>query len=397
MLSSAELNATQAVLIKLAQADGFKDELKELHSGNAISKKSPLRRLSPILDPEGIIRVGGRLNLLEQPYIMKHPILLPNPHPYTRLLATLHHLRLIHGGGRVTLASMREYFWPIRGRRLVRSIIHACFRCTRASPVPATQQLGQLPIHRIRPSRPFCITGMDFAGPVYLKAIHKRASPAKAYICIFVCFSTKAVHIELVGDLSTSAFLAAFRRFVSRRGRPTDVYSDNGKNFEGAKTSWSTFNVSSWIATKIFTPSARMNPSPGICVHQKRRTLVDYGKGRKVAKTHLYRQLGNSRLTFEEMTTLLTQIEAAMNSRPLVPLSEDPNDLSCLTPAHFLIGSTMQAIPEQDLTRVSICLLDRLQATQRTYQQFWHQWRREYLQELLPSQAYLSHVDFYHF
>lgn len=312
--------------------------------------------------------------MLEQPYIMKHPILLPNPHPYTRLLATLHHLRLIHGGGRVTLASMREYFWPIRGRRLVRSIIHACFRCTRASPVPATQQLGQLPIHRIRPSRPFCITGMDFAGPVYLKAIHKRASPAKAYICIFVCFSTKAVHIELVGDLSTSAFLAAFRRFVSRRGRPTDVYSDNGKNFEGAKNELehiqrffldSNQNIHSFCANESITWH--------LCPPKAPHFGGLWEAAVKVAKTHLYRQLGNSRLTFEEMTTLLTQIEAAMNSRPLVPLSEDPNDLSCLTPAHFLIGSTMQAIPEQDLTRVSICLLDRLQATQRTYQQFWHQ------------------------
>nr|XP_029718578.1 uncharacterized protein LOC115261307 [Aedes albopictus] len=181
-LSQEELAASQSILIKLTQADGFKEELKHLRSDNAVSKKSPIRRLSPILDPEGIIRVGGRLNLLEQPYITKHPVLLPNPHPYTRLLAKQYHLQLIHGGGRLTLAAMREKFWPIRGRRLIQGVIHACFRCNRASPVPATQQLGQLPIHRIRPSRPFSITGVDFAGPVYLRAIHKRAQPTKAYI-----------------------------------------------------------------------------------------------------------------------------------------------------------------------------------------------------------------------
>ncbi|XP_062713374.1 uncharacterized protein LOC134290289 [Aedes albopictus] len=382
-LSQEELAASQSILIKLTQADGFKEELKHLRSDNAVSKKSPIRRLSPILDPEGIIRVGGRLNLLEQPYITKHPVLLPNPHPYTRLLAKQYHLQLIHGGGRLTLAAMREKFWPIRGRRLIQGVIHACFRCNRASPVPATQQLGQLPIHRIRPSRPFSITGVDFAGPVYLRAIHKRAQPTKAYICIFVCFSTKAVHIELVGDLSTPAFLAAFRRFVSRRGRPSDVYSDNGKNFEGAKNELEEIHrLLQENTDNIHTFCANESINWHLCPPKAPHFGGLWEAAVKVAKTHLYRQLGNSRLTFEEMTTLLTQIEAAMNSRPLVPLSEDPNDLACLTPAHFLIGSTMHAVPEPDLTKVSLSMLDRLQATQRAYQQFWHHWRSEYLQEL---------------
>ncbi|XP_065082353.1 uncharacterized protein LOC135704779 [Ochlerotatus camptorhynchus] len=197
LLTRDELTAAQSVLVKQVQADGFKEELKDLRKSNTVSKKSSIHLLSPFLDPEGIIRVGGRLNLLEQPYVNKHPILLPNPHPYTSLLAKFYHLQLIHGGGRLTLASMREKFWPTNGRRLIRSIIRACFRCARASPVPATQQLGQLPVHRISPSRPFSVTGVDFAGPLYLKPNHKRAPATKAYICIFVCFCTKAVHIEL--------------------------------------------------------------------------------------------------------------------------------------------------------------------------------------------------------
>ena len=222
-------------LIKLAQADVFAEEIRYLGKGKAVSKHSSLRLLSPFIDDSGILRVGGRLRLSDQPYITKHPILLPNSHPLTRSIAMHYHLRLLHGGGRVTLAAIRQEFWPIQGRRLVNHIVRNCFRCSRASPVPAKQQTGQLPLQRITPSRPFSVTGVDFAGPVYMKAIHKRASPTKAYISVFVCFVTKAVHLELVSDLSTPAFLNALRRFIARRGCPTHIHSDNGKNFEGAR------------------------------------------------------------------------------------------------------------------------------------------------------------------
>ncbi|XP_055527937.1 uncharacterized protein LOC129720474 [Wyeomyia smithii] len=154
-------------------------------------------------------------------------------HPLSKLIAKFYHLKLLHGGGQLTLAAMRETYWPVRGKRLVRSVIRNCLPCLRANPVPAQQRTGQLPIPRVTPSRPFTVTGVDYAGPVYLRPPHKRASPTKA--CIFVCFSTKAVHIELVSDLTTSAFLATFRRFSSRRGLPAHVHSDNGKNFEGAR------------------------------------------------------------------------------------------------------------------------------------------------------------------
>ncbi|XP_058817721.1 uncharacterized protein LOC131681034 [Topomyia yanbarensis] len=90
----------------------------------------------------------------------------------------------------------------------------------------------------------------------------------------------------------------------------------------------------------------------------------------KAAMRQLYRQLGNSKLSFEDLATVLTQIQASTNSHPIVPLSEDPNDISAITPAHFLIGGPMHSLAEP-----YICL-------QRTYQQFWHHWRTEYLQEL---------------
>ncbi|XP_058828191.1 uncharacterized protein LOC131688061 [Topomyia yanbarensis] len=359
-------------------------EIKDLTKDRTVSKHSSLRLLKPFVDPEGTIRVGGRLRLSEQPYIHKHPALLPSFHPYTRLLAKHYHLKLMHGGGRLTLAAMREKYWPINGRRLMRSVIRGCYQCARVSPVPASQYMGQLPLARITPSRPFTASGVDYAGPIYLKPIHKRANAAKAYICIFVCFSTKAVHIELVSDLSTPAFIAALRRFIARRGRPTDIFSDNGKNFEGAKNELE--QLYHWLGGNEGEAIQSHCANEGINWHLNPPKAPNFGglweAAVKVAKNHMYRQLRNSRLSFEDLNTVLTEIEAAMNSRPLVPLSEDPNDLSCLTPAHFLIGSTMHFIPETNIMDVQMSRLNHYQSMQRLFQQFWHHWRGEYLQEM---------------
>lgn len=384
-LTVEHLSLAEQMLLRLAQVDGFQQEIKDLRSNKTVARQSPIRLLTPFLDPEGIVRVGGRLRLSNQPFLTKHPALLPSNHPLSRLIAKSYHLSLIHGGGRLTLAAMREKYWPVHGRRLVRSVIRRCFRCARAEPPATTQQIGQLPMHRITPRRPFAISGIDYAGPLYLKPVHKRAAATKAYICIFVCFCTKAVHIELVSDLSTNAFLSALRRFIARRGRPTDLYTDNGKNFEGAANEleevYQMLQNESQLQHIISDRTCER-----ISWHFSPPKAPHFGglweAAVKVAKRQLYRQLGSSKLSFEDLTTVLAQIEASMNSRPIVPLSEDPNDIAALTPAHFLIGGVMHSLPEGDLHHIPMRRLDHYQSLQKMYQQFWHHWRTEYLQEM---------------
>ncbi|XP_062541281.1 uncharacterized protein LOC134209304 [Armigeres subalbatus] len=279
---------------------------------------------------------------------------------------------------------MREEYWPIHGRRLVRSIIRNCIQCARANPVPVRQQIGQLPVARVTPSRPFAVTGVDYAGPVYLKAIHKRASPTKAYICLFICFTTKAVHLELVSDLSTPAFLTALRRFIARRGRPSHIHSDNGKNFIGAKNEL--HHLYRRLADQKEVAKIQFCTEEQITWHLNPPKAPHFGglweAAVKVAKSQLYRQLGSSRLSFEDMSTVLAQIEAAMNSRPLVPMTEDPEDYSVITPAHFIIGTSMHALPDPDVSETNLTRLAHHQRLQHFFQQFWHFWRTEYLQEL---------------
>ncbi|XP_058811185.1 uncharacterized protein LOC131676075 [Topomyia yanbarensis] len=384
-LSVEILTKAKLTLIRLAQQDAFSPEIKELERGKPISKRSHVRQMSPFLDQEKVMRVGGRLKLAQLPYQMKHPALLPSFHPLSRLIAMNYHEKMLHAGGRLLLSAMREEFWPLHGRRLARSTVRKCFRCARLNPVPAHQHIGQLPVHRIIPSRPFSIVGVDYAGPLYLKPIHKRAASAKAYICLFVCFATKAVHIELVSDLSTQAFLCALRRFIARRGRPAHIHSDNGKNFEGAKNELPELFAmlqNSEVNEQIASTCA----DEGITWHLVPPKAPHFGglweAAVKVAKKHLHRQLGPSRLSFEDVSTVLTQIEALMNSRPLLPMSDDPDELAALTPAHFLIGTSMLALPDPDHRNIPVNRLDHYQKLQLHVQKFWCHWRTEYLQEL---------------
>ncbi|XP_049294150.1 uncharacterized protein LOC125769458 [Anopheles funestus] len=387
------LEDAKTVLCRLAQQDAFSPEIKHMKKGEALLKQSSLRKLSPFIDEKGIIRVGGRLKLSQLPYQSKHPVVLPKQHKFTRLVA-LHlvaehyHEQLMHAGGRLLLSQMREQYWPLDGRRLVKGIVRNCFRCIRQDPALAQQPIGQLPSSRITPSRPFSITGVDYAGPFYLKPAHRRAAATKSYLCVFVCFTTKAVHLELVGDLTTAGFLAALRRFASRRGLPSHIHSDNGKNFEGAerelKELFEMFNdeqqrnvITTYCADK------------GIAWHFTPPKAPNFGglweAAVKTAKRHLYRHLGGTRLSYEGYCTVLQQIEAAMNSRPLLPLSDDPDELAALTPAHFLIGTSMHAVPEPDYTHLKSCTLDDLQKWQLLVQRFWKHWATEYLQEMQKS------------
>ncbi|XP_062538872.1 uncharacterized protein LOC134207167 [Armigeres subalbatus] len=132
------------------------------------------------------MRVGGRLNLSQLPFQSKHPALLPKNHPLSQLIAEDYHRQLLHGGGRLLLSTIREKYWPLNGRNLVKTVVRNCFRCSRYRPVLAQQQIGQLPASRVIQNRPFSITGVDYAGPLYLKPIHKRAAPAKAYLSLCV-------------------------------------------------------------------------------------------------------------------------------------------------------------------------------------------------------------------
>ncbi|XP_058827202.1 uncharacterized protein LOC131687165 [Topomyia yanbarensis] len=173
--------------------------------------------------------------------------------------------------------------------------------------------------------------------------------------------------------------------FISRRGLPKHIHSDNGKNFEGARNELRDLYLMLQNDRVMEAIQSHLS-NKGITWHMTPPKAPHFGglweAAVKVAKKHLQRQLGNVRLSFEDMATVLSQIEASMNSRPLTPMSEDPSDFTALTPGHFLIGSSMHALPEPDIHCMASSRLDHYQRIQQLHQQFWHRWRTEYLQEL---------------
>lgn len=222
------------MLIKIIQNEIFSGDLKTLQEGKAVIR-GRLAPLSPFIDERGIICVAGRLANSQFSIEKKHPIVLDSNHKVTAGIVRDEHKKLLHAGPQHLLASVREKYWPIRGRNLVRKIVKNCITCSRIKHKPYNFILGSLLRSRVSPAPPFYNTGVDYAGPFLIEDKKGRGGKlTKCYVALFVCFTKKALHIELASDLTSQAFIVALRRFVSRRGNPQNIYSDNGSTFIGA-------------------------------------------------------------------------------------------------------------------------------------------------------------------
>lgn len=244
--------------------------------------------------------------------------------------------------------------------------------------------MADLPKPRVTPSRPFTHTGVDFTGQVEIKVNKGRGiKTSKAYIAVFVCLCTKATHLELVSDLSSAAFLAALKRLCARRGTPKHLYSDNGTNFVGAAKTLAKERIE---ALKIYINDDFFNYASenGIEWHFNAPSWPTAGglweAAVKSMKHHLKRVLGEQRLTFEEFSTLLSQVEACLNSRPLIAVTNEVEDLECITPGHFLVGGPVLAPPLD--TDNNHSLPTRWRLTEKMFKDFWRQWSTTYLQSL---------------
>ncbi|XP_073841417.1 uncharacterized protein [Musca autumnalis] len=384
-LSAEEIAFARSRLMSKSQRIHFPQEYDCLSKKLPLDSGSPLLSLNPFLDRHQLIRANGRLgNTLYLPYDERHPIILAYSSRFAELYVDHIHLLTNHGGIQLTLATTRLECWIIRGKNLVKNRYRKCVKCVMAQKKRQAQLMAALPPERTTFSRPFATSGVDFAGPFEIKTFNGHGCRlSKGYICLFVCFVTKAIHLEPVSELSTPAFLAALSRFVSRRGCPLHIYSDNGKNFVGA--------------------DREIRANFGKVVSElKDEAVVKYGfqkldwhfilaaaphmgglweAGVKSCKTHLKKMSGQVRHTFEEFATILARIESCLNSRPLSPLSHNVDDLGALTPGHFLIGGPLLVPTEPEQTEKT-SLQNRWRRLQLLTQEFCGRWKSEYLKEL---------------
>lgn len=205
-----ELDTALLQLARLSQQESFSSELHTLRQEKPLKGQSKLIHLTPFVSsPDDTLRVRGRLLNSHFSFNKKHPLIICGKHPFTRALFAYYHKILLHAGPQQMLCTVRERFWPINGRNVAKQIYRECLTCFRCNPKSAQALMGNLPCDRISSNHPFSIVGTDYCGPFYLKdSSLRKYKTFKCYVCLFICFSTKAVHLEVVPDLTTEAFVS---------------------------------------------------------------------------------------------------------------------------------------------------------------------------------------------
>ncbi|XP_073942495.1 uncharacterized protein [Choristoneura fumiferana] len=382
-LTPNELDKVEEECIRFYQNLVYGQEIEELKKKGQVKKRSSLITLSPFLDEKGLLRVKGRLHNASISESTKHPLIIPGNQYLTKLIINEAHTKTLHGWNQLMMTYIRSKYWVIGLKSAIRKCIHNCRTCLVDKAKVKHQFMGQLPSVRVNQHRAFLNSGVDYAGPIAIRTSKGRGHQAtKGYICLFVCMSTRAIHLEAVTDLTSQAFIAAFRRFVARRGHCQHLWSDNGTNFVGAAKDLKDLFLSG--KNNVAQEVAELLANDGTTWHFIPPKMPSHGglweAGVQSAKKHLARVNKDTKLTYEEMATLLAQIEACLNSRPLCLM--DNTTVLPLTPGHFLVGEPLIGVPDATYEHKQVGLLTRWQLIQKMTQDFWHRWQTEYLNTL---------------
>ena len=386
-LTISEEEAGELKVIKILQCEYFSNEINLLRNGALL--KGHLSKLDFFLDKEGIIRVGGRLKHGNFPYASKHQIVLPAKHPAVGLLGSQYHNRHHHVGKEHLLSLLRQRYWVIGGRVMCKQIIKKCIVCQKMNAKPSCTKMANLPEDRISMSTPpFYHTGIDYFGPITVKVLRSRV---KRWGCIFTCLSTRAIHLEVAPSLESDDFINVLERFICRRGRPKTIRSDCGTNFIGAsnelKREMERLNTTK-IGENLRQQSIEwlFNPPESPHMGGVWERMV------RSVKTSLNATIMAEGVSLNDFTlmTVLTEVEALVNSRPITPVSDDVKDMEALTPNHFIMGRASTALPTCVTYDDNVTPRRRWKQVQSISQQFWDRWRKEYLPTLTTRSKWRS-------
>ena len=377
-ISVSELQTAEIELIKYVQIHHFPSLIKMLNSQRVFKKgECPryLSKLQPIVI-KGVLRVGGRLANAPVDWEVKHPIILPSDSIFTKLLIEKHHTNIGHGGMSHTWTSLRQKYWVVKGASTVRRILGKCILCSRRNATAGQQLMADLPESRLQSnSPPFSYIGVDYFGPFFVK---QGRSKTKRYGCIFSCLTTRAVHIEVAADLSTDSFINALRRFISRRGHPQKIWSDNGTNFVGAERvlrealkAWNKNQINNYLRQREI--SWQFNPPTASHMGGSWERMIR--SIRRILSTLLHTQI----VSDDVLSTLMAEVEGILNSRPLTPVILDPKANEALTPNHLLLLRGTPNIPPGIFEKRDCYAKRRWAQVQYLANQFWFRWVREFL------------------
>ena len=337
------LDETKRHLQYLVQGEPFNTERKDLLDNKSVKRSSRIAQFTPFIGSHGLIRSSGRLRRLEQiDFDAKQPIVLDAGNTFVKLFLRHTHLKDHHQDIDYLRSKVQELYAILKLRSTLRSIKSNCFLCRKFCAATIQPIMADLPKERLAyQSPPFNNIGVDHFGSFYVTV---RRTTERRWRFLFTCLTTRAIHVEVVPSMDTSSCVMGFERFVSRRGTPAMIWSDNGTNFIGVEKEhheciekWNTLNIAAELVHKgiklrFNTPSA---PNQGGIWERLVRSF----------KRVLYTIPGTLRLTDEVLNTNFCLVEHALNARPLTPVSANPSDLGAITPNQFLLGNQATGIP----------------------------------------------------
>ena len=356
----------------LATADEFQkaEKLWIIFTQRDIVKQGNYKQLKKELNlqvEDKIIRCIGRLKNAPLSYDARFPILLPKNNAFSDLIIKHCHQNVLHNGMKETVNELRNRFWITKARNDIKKIIHKCFICKRFEGKPYKYpEAPDLPKFRLTKDFPFTYTGLDYAGPVYVKNIYGSNEMFKAWIFLYTCATTRGIYLDLVPDCSSSTCIRGLKRFISNRGTPKLIVSDNGSQFVSSETQ-------GYVAGKGIKWKPNLAAAPwwgGIFERMVRST-----------KRCLKKILGDSRLTYEEVLTILSEIQVRINNRRLTFLYEEPGD-EVVTPNRLLFGRKLNLDCHGNDACFNENVNSRFSHLSSILKHFWKRWIFEYLTEL---------------
>ena len=387
-VTAAEFTKVRLRWVKDVQHDMYKKEvanLKLVTREPRASRALLVRQLRLFLDESEMLHCGGRIHNAPVSNMTKFPYLLPSRHPFSRLIILDLHVTLHHSGVSATLTALRQTYWIPAARQYIRSILRHCVSCTRVIGKPySAPDPPPLPHLRTQDVHPFTFTGVDFTGAMYVRQAEQEV---KVYLCLFTCATTRAIHLEIVQDLTVDTFLLAFRKFAGRRSLPKVMISDNGSTYMSAAEELRQLMNSTEVREQLGRRGVTWQFIP------KRAPWFGGFWERLVGltKTAIKKVLGRRHVSLPTLETIVVEIEAILNDRPLTYVSSELSDPEPLTPSHLLHGRRITCLPYQtveldELTDPSFG--DASRTRKRAVVQavilrdFQTRWRHEYLTSL---------------
>ncbi|KAK0135606.1 Proteoglycan 4 [Merluccius polli] len=384
-LTPDDLMRAETAIIYFAQQQRYPEELAALNSGKGeIKRESSIYKLDPIVK-DGLLRVGGRLSRAAISEEFKHPVILAKDlHIATLILKNIHE-QLGHGGRNHVLSRLRIKYWITSANAAARKILSDCVICRRHRGKLGEQKMSDLPLERIVADLPpFTNVGVDYFGPFEIK---RGRSFEKRYGVLCTCMASRAVHLEVAYSLNTDSCINAIRRFVCRRGPISHLRSDNGTNFIGAKRelkdALAALNHSK-IQSAFLEDGMQWSFNPPAASHHGGAWERIIRMIRQILTSVLHQQTLND----ESFHTVLCEVEAILNDRPITKISGDHNDLEALTPNHILTMKGVPVLPPGLFETSDLYLRRRWRQVQYLSDLFWKRWLREYLPLLQERQRW---------